>query len=99
MYAICLCFCLQHIFTRTHVLFVLFLFFAIVAPKEWLVATGNLRQVLDLVNIAEKARGSGSTNANANAGVASGLAVAGAEAGAEQTSTPTKTSPSQQQPR
>lgn len=28
-----------------------------VVPQEWLVATGNLRQVLDLVSAAEKPKG------------------------------------------
>lgn len=57
-------------------------------------ATGNLRQVLDLVGVAEKARvNSNSNNNNSSAGAA----AAGASAvGADQAATPTRAS---QQPR
>lgn len=56
--------------------------------QEWLVATGNLRQVLDLVGVAEKAS---KTN---SAGAATVASAVGTEQ--TQTSTPTKAPPSQQ---
>eukprot|EP00903_Cladosiphon_okamuranus_P009851 g9361.t1 len=62
---------------------------------EWLVATGNLRQVLDLVGVAEKAASKG--NNGGSGGTVPAAVTAAPATGAEPVTTPTKTSP--QQPR